>query len=278
MRPEYFVAKTRELSDIILWIILRIQTHLYNTVSYEDLVRFLLRQEELAKEENVVLEKQMIRSEGAKALHASRQKLQRYERIEKIKMGLDRTLLKFGAGMYPTSTDYNFLDSVTKSAETAQGEDLASSSDQHESFDDISKIWRNEKDHQTDAVTQAGALSEQQVHGKHNMRNLQNFLSKRLTPNGPSVIYAFFVATYVCDFSMLALVLPLSAFWYAIVAVKPATWYWQFILLYSEFALILNYGFQIPARLHCSFVSGDVLEMYVFIISRVPWNIYILLD
>ena len=227
-------------------------------------MRLLLREEELLREGKDAQEKQATRIEGAEALHASRQKTKRYERIETIKMGLDRALLKFGAGMYPTSTDYNFLDSVSKPAANIQGPGLASSSGYHDPSCDMDKTCKDGKSHQEDYIKQTGSFTEQQdVLGRHHLRGLWSILSHKLTHNGPSIIYALFVATYIGDFSMLALMLPLSAFLYAIISVKPATGYWKLTLLYSEIVLILNYGFQIPARLHCSFVSGDILEMYV---------------
>jgi hypothetical protein len=273
LSPVYFLSPKWALTDIILWLVLRLQTHLYNAVSYEDLVRLLLREEELLREGKDAQEKQATLMEGAEALHASRQKTKRYERIETIKMGLERALLKFGAGMYPTSNDYNFLDNVSKPAANIQGQGLASSSYHNSSFD-IDKICTDGMSHQEDNLKQTESITEQQdVLGRHHLRGLWSVLSHKLTHNGPSIIYALFVATYVGDFSMLALMLPLSAFLYAIISVKPATGYWKLTLLYSEIVLILNYGFQIPARMHCSFVSGDILEMYVYrMVSRISCN------
>jgi len=70
-----------------------------------------------------------------------------------------------------------------------------------------------------------------------------------------ALAYAFFVAAYLSDLSLLTLVLPVSAFLYALVTPRPSRAYWQAVLLYCEILIVVSYAYQVPTRLRCGFVT-----------------------
>ena len=91
-----------------------------------------------------------------------------------------------------------------------------------------------------------------------------------------------YILLFVTDYSLLALVLPLSLFCYAQIAQHPSRLYWkvcrdavacdctplpqtlltlrcmQACLLYVEGILICQYVYQIPSRLHCYFIDPAI--------------------
>ncbi|KAL6770350.1 hypothetical protein ACKKBG_A34605 [Auxenochlorella protothecoides x Auxenochlorella symbiontica] len=72
------------------------------------------------------------------------------------------------------------------------------------------------------------------------------------------VAYLAYVAVFVADYSLLALFFPLSMFVYALCSVKPTPRYWRVTLVYSELLIIVQYAYQIPTRLGCSFVTPQL--------------------
>ena len=85
-----------------------------------------------------------------------------------------------------------------------------------------------------------------------------SFHLRRADRRESALAYALFFVAYLSDLSLLALVLPASAFCYALVAVRPARAYWQAVLVYCEALIVASYALQVPARLGCSFVSLDI--------------------
>jgi hypothetical protein len=84
------------------------------------------------------------------------------------------------------------------------------------------------------------------------------FLPRRADRRESALAYTLFVFAYLSDLSLLTLVLPLSAFLYALVAVRPARAYWHGVLIYCEAIIVSSYAFQVPSRLDCGFLSPQL--------------------
>lgn len=92
-------------------------------------------------------------------------------------------------------------------------------------------------------------------------RWITTLVPRRADRRESALAYALFVFAYLSDLSLLALVLPVSAFVYALVAVRPARTYWHVVLVYCETIIVASYAFEVPARLNCGFISPDLQRM-----------------
>jgi hypothetical protein len=75
--------------------------------------------------------------------------------------------------------------------------------------------------------------------------------------------YTLFTITFLADYSLLAAALPLSAFLYAMVSVRPSRGYWRLALVYTELVIVAQFAFQVPTRLGCQFLSPETFRRRV---------------
>lgn len=97
-------------ADLLLWMFIRLQTHMFASPAYSEVVSVVQTEEEVeraARKEEVAEWK---REQAAAAVSESKQRAARALRISRIKAGVDRSLGRFGAGINPTGLDFAFLD------------------------------------------------------------------------------------------------------------------------------------------------------------------------
>lgn len=63
--------------------------------------------------------------------------------------------------------------------------------------------------------------------------------------------YAAYVLVAVCDFSLLAMLFPVSMVAYALLAQNKARVYWRVVLVYAEAVLVAQYSYQLLGRCSC---------------------------
>lgn len=266
-RDNTFISWKYEgaLADIILWLLIRLQTHIYDSGLYIDVVYIVESEEEVQRQKYKAQQAQWIQSQALAALQASENRSERSRRIKQIKSGVDRTMDRFVAGANPTSLDYQFLEGTLES-EFITPEFQDNRTALHVSS--RNKLSQNKKKQEN--ITDLGLQSNEP---EEVQRTEQAWVSKQLkilwgaflarTDSRESLVaYGLFMLAYVSDFSILTMVFPASAFCYSLVSVKPRIEYWQFILIYCEAIIMMSYGYQIPALLNCSFISDSSAKMY----------------
>lgn len=264
----------------MLWLLIRIQTHIFESSTYEKVVQVVEMEEDCLREKHQEQQQLWKEEQAANALQASENRYERTKRIEMIKKGVDKTVNKLGSGINLTGVDYMFLE---ESGTTAQNEVNRSESKLFASEENFRPILRqraiglksiNQDGKQPTMIpplTQRDSnlqledsIQGSPVHSeffvpswsKKYLNRILKSLLYRADSRESSIAYILFVIAYASDFSLSTLMLPLSAFMYALVSVEPSTWYWQGVLIYSEILIILNYGYQIPARLDCGFIGS----------------------
>ena len=101
------------IADLILWVFIRIQTHMFASPTYVGVVAVAEEEEE---EERAARKKEVMEwklEQAAGAVEESRQRAARALRISRIKQGVDKSLNRVGGGVHPTMLDFAFLDVVS---------------------------------------------------------------------------------------------------------------------------------------------------------------------
>lgn len=89
--------------------------------------------------------------------------------------------------------------------------------------------------------------------------------------------YAAYVLVAVCDFSLLAMLFPVSMVAYALLAQNKARVYWRVVLVYAEAVLVAQYSYQLLGRCLCeasdSGTPGTLSMPHVGIHSSGEWGL-----
>jgi hypothetical protein len=310
------------LADLILWVFIRFQSHLFESQTYRQVVAVAEAeesQERAARKAEVAEWKQ---SQAAAAIEESGQRAARALRISRIKQGVDRNLnllfggsrggqktneeetgshldfdfLDIGSGKDPTFDEKNSGSNSTslrqrrqKTAAAAPRPSVAMLTEYERTMARISEIEAEshvmegtiteeqappsyfETEDQYRGLQQKENESEEQLPSGNAYQSraslswigpalnwCNEFLPRRADRRESALAYTFFVFAYLSDLSLLTLVLPLSAFVYALVAVRPARAYWHGVLIYCEAIIVSSYAFQVPSRLDCGFLSPQL--------------------
>ena len=325
------------VADLILWVFIRLQTHMFASPTFSQVIAVAEREEEKERAARKLEIAEWKQQQAAAAVGESRQRAARALRISRIKQGVDRSLSLFGSGVSPTVLDFAFLESdgttndddggsnTTTTNTIKDGEDQSREEQLGNEFtyksggsinDGVMRSRRRggavETDRRRDTAYEAETVaplssspppsSEDQhaaapsssnnllagpsssstttkleksqenatiLHNNNNNNNnttiirtmlhwMCSLLPRRADRRESALAYALFVFAYLFDLSLLTLALPLSAFVYSLVAVRPARLYWHLVLIYCEAAIVASYAFQVPARLNCVFISLDL--------------------
>ena len=243
---KFSLSRQGVLTDILLWTLLRLQTHLFGSDLYQQVVD-LLEQEEDVQRQVYVQEKR--NSEWLQANHVikvTEKKMNRKRRIQRITRVMNRSVDTMVSVANPMRTDYNFLENVEED-----------SSDVNASLVLAGSVEANMDSGDVDS-TEILPSSVQKI------RSMWSYMTSKADRRESNIAYVFFIVAYVSDLSLATLLLPLSAFLYALVSIKPARAYWQFVLIYTETIIVLSYLYQVPARLHCGFLSDSFIIVAEF--------------
>lgn len=242
------------LTDIILWVLLRLQTYLYSSEEYGKVVEIVEQEENSQRELHIREEDESILQQANSALQASEDRLERIRRIERIKRTMAQNVDKMISLANPTPTDYNFLEEEQAEADFQRNGQMYLLSTP-KSLRDL--------DH--------GAIDNSCVYGGENMRSWSkiksawNYMLSRADKRESNIAYVLFILAYVSDFSLVTMLLPFSAFVYALVSIKSANLYWKIILVYCEGVIISSYLYQVPARLNCEFLPEPLMVVAEFV-------------
>ena len=327
------------IADLILWICIRFQTHMFASPTYREVVAVAEAEEEEEREARKKEVAEWKQEQAASSVRDSQQRAARAVRISRIKEGVDRSLSLFTAGVNPTNQDFAFLEmgsgalSPRASQANLREEDIpevqmsglrrrigvrrdARRDTAHEGgggapqIDNTPSTTTNISNNNNGAsgsspifssanLPRSGSgallteyeqdmaralepaisnaaqkLSTIQVEDHHDIdidsrptgvgsawRWINTLVPRRADRRESALAYTLFVFAYLSDLSLLTLVLPVSAFVYALVAVRPARGYWHVVLVYCEAIIVASYAFEVPARLNCGFISPQFQRM-----------------
>lgn len=317
------------IADLILWVFIRLQSHLFASPTYQQVVAVAEAEESQERSARKAEVEEWKQSQATAAIEESGHRAARALRISRIKEGVDRNLnLLFGRGgkskeeeesshLGGVALDFDFLDigtdnhrSATKTEDTA-GSDASTSSfrqphppaqrrqrstaprpsaamltEYERTMARISEIeaeanaegnhveipssfLETKEEVQGEEGEEAFSHQSRQEHAStattsslswigSAWRWLNAFLPRRADRRESALAYTLFVFAYLSDLSLLTMVLPLSAFAYALVATRPARAYWHGVLIYCEAIIVSSYAYQVPSRLDCGFLSPQL--------------------
>ena len=243
------------LTDIILWILLRIQTYLYCSEEYHKIVEIVEQEENVQRELHIREEDQSILQQANSALQASENRVERIRRIERIKRTMAQNIDKMISLVNPTRTDYNFLEEEQAEANFQRsGQMYLLSTPQ--SFINL--------DH--GSIDENNCMSSgDHIRSWSRFKLAWNSMLSRADKRESNIAYVLFILAYVSDFSLVTMLLPFSAFVYALVSIKSANLYWKIVLVYCEGVIISSYLYQVPARLNCEFLPESLMVVAEFV-------------
>lgn len=307
--PVFSLGSRGALADIILWAIIRLQTRLFATTAFTDAVQCFAKEQIAATAAVERWRWLRKRAQAATALEASRLRKARAARVEKLKAGVSRSggsvgvdpaLLELDRGTEfdesdweqqmldaPDSVDHKEPIMGAQASAASRGDTADEASWQSGMAEDRISLEHgasgqptpSPSDHTVppDALVEDGPNSRASSNARP-QRKFWAWLQRRWQHGDKEsfICYVLYILLFVIDYSLLALVLPLSLFCYAQLAQHPSRLYWQACLLYVEGILICQYVYQIPSRLHCDFIdpavqaSAEWLGLHSSVVRAIP--------
>ncbi|PRW58918.1 piezo-type mechanosensitive ion channel-like protein isoform X1 [Chlorella sorokiniana] len=244
------------LADCLLWLLIRMQTHIFGSATYDQVQRVVRQEEEREAAEVVAELAASTAKHAAAALEESRQRAAREQRMARLKAASTGAAID---DLYrlPTAPQPAAVQPPPPGAGTSTSEldkSGASSGGAPAGTEPPPAVPATAGE--AAAVARAAAVETSARFGSAALAWLRQRL--RRTDRESYLCCTLFVAAFLADCSLLALVLPLSLFCYALVSPRPSRLYWRAMLIYTELLVVAQFAAAIPAHLHCPFLTPQL--------------------
>lgn len=264
--------------DLLLWLLIRLQTHVFGSSAFVDAASVVEAQEEEERERRREMERQWMDDQATAALFESKHREARNARILRMKQDGGGWLEVFKAeqGDERNEKHADGTESVVvqpESVPTDLGKD-------NEIEAEVGSSMVETRDrHDAKIISKSKNKNKRKSEAMLPLTEYERHLAEASTPNldqvGPSnarggraplareslPAYVLFVVAYLADLSLFSLLLPLSAFAYSLVSVRPSRMYWHVVLVYCELLIVAGFAFRVPARLGCEWAADpDVVK------------------
>lgn len=280
--------------DLLLWVLIRLQMHVFGSKAFVKAALVMEAQEEEEREYRWEMEQRWMDDQADAALLESKHREARNARIlrmkrdgggwfEVLKTGQDGSSMQNGDGLAGLHFDgESEFESGTNSEDGEENErkrevEIQSVTENKTKYESKSKsksemmlpLTEYEQRLAEASTPNLVQAESSNVVVQERPWSAMPWMSARITmgrasapPSRESVpAYVLFVVAYLSDLSLFGLLLPLSAFTYSMVSVRPSRMYWHVVLVYCELLIVAGFAFRVPARLGCDWAADpDVVR------------------